>query len=59
MKSVITSTLGILFIAILPGCAAVSSLPTMQYCSKVKYERVGVDVTVMAECKAPVGGSGL
>ena len=47
------------FVAVLAGCSTVSSLPTMQHCAHVKYERTGTEVTIQAECTAPVGGSGL
>ena len=48
------------FMAAMFGCSTVaSSLPTMQHCAHVKYERTGTEVTIQAECTAPVGGSGL
>lgn len=43
----------------LSGCQAISTLPSMQHCQQVKYERVGTEITVEAKCTAPVGGSGL
>ena len=39
------------------GCAAVSQLPSMEYCNKVKYERNERIMTITAECIAPYGGS--
>lgn len=52
-------TLSFVFLFALTGCTAISTLPSMQYCSHVKYERNGVDIVVEAKCSAPIGGSGL
>ena len=42
----------------LPGCASlVAQTPTMQYCSKVNYTRVGNQISMSAECAAPIGGT--
>lgn len=45
--------------SILHGCAAVSALPSMQHCQRLKYERAGTAVKLDADCTAPVGGPGL
>lgn len=37
---------------LIAGC---SSLPSMQYCENVKYERTGNRIRVEADCHAPVG----
>lgn len=44
----------VLVVFLLSGC---SSLPTMQYCDQVKYERNGSQIHLEAECRAPIGGS--
>lgn len=36
------------------GCSA---LPSMKYCDSVSYTRVGSEIHIEAECRAPVGGS--
>ena len=41
---------------LLTGCQAISTLPSMQHCQQVKYERIGTEITVEAKCTAPVGG---
>lgn len=43
----------LILLIMLNGC---SSLPSMQYCDKVKYERAGNLIHLEAECRAPVGG---
>jgi hypothetical protein len=41
---------------IFAGCA---ELPSMKYCDKVEYTRNQNEITIHAECRAPVGGMGL
>lgn len=46
---------------LLSGCSAIERaipevLPTARYCSEVSYHRLGDDVQVAAQCKAPFGG---
>lgn len=36
------------------GCSA---LPSMKHCHKVEYTRIGADIHIEADCRAPVGGS--
>ena len=45
----------IIFLARMP---IIFTLPSMQHCQQVKYERVGTEITVEAKCTAPVGGLG-
>lgn len=41
----------------LAGCVGMGSMPTVQNCEEVKYERIGVDIKVEAKCKVPMGGA--
>lgn len=50
MKTVLVIAVAVLLLA------ACSSLPSMKYCDKVEYTRVGSKVVLHAECNAPVGG---
>jgi hypothetical protein len=59
LSLVILALVLVAFLFTLTGCAGVSSLPTMQHCAHVKYERTGTDVKIEAQCTAPVGGTGL
>jgi type IV pilus biogenesis protein CpaD/CtpE len=43
-------------LSIITGCA---ELPSMKYCDKVEYTRNQNEITIHAECRAPVGGMGL
>lgn len=47
----------LLALAALALLAACSQLPSMQYCEQVQYTRTGNQITLHAECRAPVGGS--
>lgn len=49
----------IMVLIVLAGCSAISTLPSMQHCSKVEYSRNGQSIVIRAECMAPVGESGL
>ena len=44
----------LVFAAALAGC---SSLPSMQMCDTVTYHREGLNVTIHAECRAPINNS--
>ncbi len=46
-------------VLILMACSAsgCSSLPSMQYCDHVEYQRTGNMMTISAQCRAPVGSS--
>jgi hypothetical protein len=57
LSLVIAALVLVAFLFTLTGC--VSSLPTMQHCAHVKYERTGTDVKIEARCTAPIGGSGI
>ena len=47
----------VLILAFFPGCAQLfGSLPSMQYCNEVKYERRGNQIELTARCAAPIGG---
>lgn len=42
------------------GCAQIAgNVPSLQYCSQVKYERTGADFTIEAKCSMPIGGGSL
>lgn len=44
----------------LSGCAYVAgSLPSMQHCDQVVYQRDGNQVSIYAKCRAPIGGGPL
>lgn len=49
-------TVLVLIALLLGGCA---QLPTMQHCDRVSYQRSGNDIRIEADCRAPIGGSGL
>ncbi len=53
-----------LLIALLTGCAgtfnaAVNQLPSVKDCQRVKYERVGNQVKIDADCQIPLQSSPL
>lgn len=42
----------------LTGCAEVAGhVPSFQYCPNVKYERIGNQAHIEADCALPIGGS--
>lgn len=44
-------------VVLLTGCAQLfGSLPSLQYCSEVSYERNGNQIKLEARCQAPIGG---
>ena len=43
----------IVVVVFVTGC---SSMPSMQHCHEVSYSRVGVDIHIVATCRAPIGG---
>lgn len=45
-------TILVLIALLVTGC---SGLPTMQYCDRVDYSRKGSQISIKAECQAPVG----
>lgn len=38
-----------------PLLLGLSCAPTMEHCSEVSYTRVGANITIKAECTAPIG----
>ena len=51
--------LAIAALMMLGGCQFLAGItPSLQYCSEVKYERRGNQITLEARCAAPIGGSG-
>lgn len=59
MKTIIALTL----VSLLQGCALLGALgigptdvlPSLRHCSKVDYERRGLDIDIKAKCQVPVG----
>jgi len=51
-------TLGIVFLAAgVAGCQTVAHYtPSLQYCSKIDYQRRGNLIHLEADCEAPIGG---
>lgn len=42
---------------LLSGCAQLAQItPSLQYCDRVEYLRQGNQITLKAECAAPIGG---
>lgn len=49
-------TLLLLVLVALPGCMLAGSLPSLQYCDEVTYQRSGNQIKLDARCRAPIGG---
>jgi hypothetical protein len=50
-------TMLILMAVLLGGCSQLAAVtPSLQYCERVQYERNGNQITLRAECSAPIGG---
>lgn len=37
------------------GCSGLPTPPSLEYCQSVRYERIGQNVKITAECTVPVG----
>lgn len=55
-----TRIIAIAILTGLTGCAQLAgSMPTFEYCSEVRYTRIGNQIDVTAKCAAPIGGGAL
>lgn len=37
------------------GCSGLPAPPSLEYCQSVRYDRIGQNVKITAECTVPVG----